>query len=333
MRRDLVTILRCPRSGQPLELASVASEVDGDVETGVLATHDRAHQYEIRGFVPRFVPAENYAESFGFQWNRFSKTQLDSTSGTSISRDRFYSYSGWSPDELKGKLVLDVGCGTGRFSEIALAAGARVVAIDYSSAVDACRANFAGEPRLNVVQADIHALPFNPGSFDYVYCLGVLQHTPDPRRSFLALPAMVAPGGKLTADVYPRLKLNVLWPKYWLRHLTRHISPERLFGVVESSTPAMLGVSRLLNKVPVIGRWLKYAVPVVNYEGVYPLDGKQLREWAVLDTFDMLSPKFDNPQTAAELEGWLADSGLVETSVRRMGFLVLRGRKLQRGAT
>src|SRR5207244_9916564 len=143
---------------------------------------DCGASYAIVGFVPRFVPAENYAGNFGFQWNRFSKTQLDSNTGVPISRQRLFGSSGWAPEDLAGKLVLDVGCGAGRFTEAALSAGARVVSIDYSSAVDACYNNFAPNPRLNVMQADIYALPFRPAQFDFIYCLGVLQHTPDVNR-------------------------------------------------------------------------------------------------------------------------------------------------------
>lgn len=327
MRRELLPLLRSPRTGKQLEIASVASERGGDIETGELTTADGSETYPIRAFVPRFVPKENYAETFGFQWNRFRTTQLDSTSGTSISRDRFYSFSGWSPSELEGKLVLDVGCGTGRFAEIALAAGAKVVAVDFSSAVDACRANFAGNPRLHVVQADIHSLPFEPAAFDFVYCFGVLQHTPEPARAFASLPDMLVPGGRIAIDVYPKLPLNALWPKYWLRHVTRHVSAPRLFGMVERATPALLGASRRLRRVPGVGRWLKYAVPVVNYEGVYPLSERQLSEWAVLDTFDMLSPRYDNPQSMERVRGWLDGAGLSDVTVERRGFIVARGRK------
>ncbi len=97
----------------------------------------------IIGGIPRFVRQESYAESFGFQWNRFRQTQLDSHSGRDISRDRFLTATGWQPESLAGKTVLDAGCGAGRFAEIALSFGATVFAVDYSRAVEACQCEFS----------------------------------------------------------------------------------------------------------------------------------------------------------------------------------------------
>ncbi len=324
MRHVLLELLRCPATGQRLELRD-AVEREGEIESGTLLSADGARSYPIHGFIPRFVAADNYAASFGMQWLRFRRTQLDSVSGVPISHDRFYRYSGWSAQELRGKRVLDVGCGAGRFAEIALEAGAHVVALDYSGAVDAARANLAAYPNLEVVQGDIFALPFALGAFDYVYCLGVLQHTPDVEAAFKALPPQLKPGGKLVVDLYPWLIRNVLWSKYWLRPITRHMPAEPLFSAVSRATPAMLRLSRAVTRVPVVGRYLRYLIPVVNYEGTYPLSEAQIREWAVLDTFDMLAPAHDHPQRLDTLRRWLAESGMRDTTVERLGFHVGRG--------
>lgn len=316
-------LLRCPRTREALELID-AVYGDFGIESGTLVARNGASYPVLRG-IPRFVPAENYAESFGLQWNRFRRTQLDCVSGTSISRDRFYRYTGWSPDELRGKRVLDVGCGAGRFTEVALDAGAEVVAIDYSSASDACLQNHRARAGLTVLQADIYQLPFAPGSFDFVYCLGVLQHTPNVRAAFLALPPQVAPGGRLTVDLYPRLAGNVLWPKYWLRPFTRRLPKPTLMSAVEAAVPVLLPVSRLLGRLPGVGRKLRHVVPVVNYEGVLPLSDAQLKEWAVLDTFDMLSPTHDHPQSAEALQRWFQEAQMTDVLVKRDGFLIGRG--------
>jgi SAM-dependent methyltransferase len=324
LNRDLLTILVCPSCRSALELGSDQT-VEGFIESGLLRCSVCPRDYPIIRGVPRFVSQDNYAESFGFQWNRFPRTQLDSVSGQPITRTRFFHSVGWSPTEMTGRLVLDVGCGSGRFAEVAASTGARVVAVDYSAAVDAAQSNLGRRTGVDVVQADIYALPFRDRSFDFVYCLGVLQHTPAVKKAFLALPPKLKRGGRLAVDLYPKLLANILWPKYWLRPITRRMKKQTLFRLVERWTPRLLPLSRAIARIPVLGRRLRYFVPVADYKGILPLDDEALREWSILDTFDMFSPAHDHPQSAAALRSWLAEAGLEAADVFRMGHLIGRG--------
>ena len=171
----------------------------------------------MRGGIPRFVPDDGYAESFGEQWARWRRVQLDSVTGKPLSRDRLASGTGWSLDDLRGETVLEAGCGAGRFTEVLAATGAEVWAVDASGAVDAAAETVAGFDNVRLAQADLFDLPFAAGSFDRVLCYGVLQHTPDPQAAFLAVAAQVRPGGLLAADVYrkadyvDRWSSKVLW--------------------------------------------------------------------------------------------------------------------------
>ncbi|MDP9200806.1 MAG: methyltransferase domain-containing protein [Gemmatimonadota bacterium] len=328
MNREILGILRCPRCGASLALTPPATGND-PIERGELeCAGPERHRYPIVDSIPRFVPAKNYASNFGFQWNKFRLTQLDSHSGTQISRDRFFASTGWDAKEMKGKRVLDIGCGAGRFTEIALLSGAEVVALDYSAAVDACWENNRGKGVLHCLQGDIYHLPFVPGSFDYVYCLGVLQHTPDVEGAFRGLTSQPKQGGKLAVDVYPRLWQNIVSGKDWIRPVTRRVDRMRLFHLVENTLiPVLLPVSKLIGRIPLFGRKLRRVVPVSNYEGIFPLSSTQLREWAILDTYDMLAPTYDQPQTATTLRSWFQTSGFKEIEVFRAGHLIGRGLK------
>ncbi len=328
MKPEFLSRLRCPQTGQHLSLELDAGIRDTvEIGDGWLVSSDGRYRYPVRGGIPRFVPESNYADSFGMQWNRFARTQLDSHSRQSISAERFWKATGWQPANLRGQWVLDAGCGSGRFAEIALGAGAYVVALDYSSAADACHHNLKHHPNLHVVQGDIYALPFAKASFPFVYSLGVLQHTPDVARAFAALPPMVAEGGSLCVDYYEKTFKSWLLPKYWLRPLTKRVPRLRLFAALERLVPVMLPISRALGRVPGVGKQLMRVVPVVNYDGIYPLTESQLFEWALLDTFDMLAPAYDHPQTAATARRWLEQAGLREIELLRVGHLVGRGRK------
>jgi 2-polyprenyl-3-methyl-5-hydroxy-6-metoxy-1,4-benzoquinol methylase/uncharacterized protein YbaR (Trm112 family) len=279
METELLELLRCPNSGQRLVLDAIKNTLQG-IENGLVISEDGVHRYPIRDGIPRFVPQANYGDNFGMQWNHFRQTQLDSFSGHSISADRFWKATGWKPADIDGQWILDVGCGAGRFAEVALNAGANLVALDYSSAVDACYANLKHHPNLHVVQGDIYALPFAPESFSFVYSLGVLQHTPDVARAVAALPPMVRPGGLLCTDYYWKSFRTVMHAKYAFRHLAKRVSQDKLFAFLKRNVPAMLAASQFLGSIPVLGKALKRLVPVADYTGIFPLTDQQLKDWA-----------------------------------------------------
>jgi SAM-dependent methyltransferase len=323
---ELLELLRCPSSGQRLKLEGSSGGLT-EIDDGWLVSEDGMQRYPVLKGVPRFVPQSNYADNFGMQWNHFRQTQLDSYSGHPISTDRFWQATGWKPEQLQGQWVLDAGCGAGRFAEVALLAGAKVVALDYSSAVDACFANLKHHPNLHVVQGDIYRLPVAPGSFPFVYSLGVLQHTPDVAKAFAALPPMVSPGGRLCTDFYWKRLRTMLHAKYLFRPLTKRLDQSELFNMLQRWVPTLLAISQALGRVPLIGRGLKRVVPVADYTGRFPLSDQQLKEWALLDTFDMLAPTYDNPQSAETIRRWYEQAGLVEIEVGHWSLLVGRGTK------
>ena len=272
-----------------------------------------------------------YTDSFGLQWNRFRRVQLDSYSGTTISRDRLFSASGW-PSDLTGHLILEAGSGAGRFTEVLLRTGARIISMDLSTAVRANRLNNPSERAL-IVQADIHRIPCRAEAFDHVLCLGVLQHCPDVEAAFRSLVPFIKPGGDIVIDVYDieTKQQSTVRPGYVFRQVTTRMPPALLLRLVRWSVPSLLTVKRgirwLSRRMRYVG--LLYAwIPVFDYRGELPLSEKQLREWAVLDTYDFLGARFDQPQHIDNVRRWFTDAGLdVEYIGKGANGIVARGRK------
>lgn len=260
-----------------------------------------ARSYPVVNGVPRVCEPDNYADSFGFQWNRFAKTQIDREGNRSEhSAERFFAETGWAPGGLDGLDLLEVGSGAGRFSRVILEqTRANLYSVDYSSAVEAnLRNNGAIAPdRFNLFQASIYDMPFPDDSFDKVLCLGVLQHTPDFEASIRALVAKAKPGGEIVVDFYPIrgwwTKINA---KYLLRPLTKRMDQNKLLDLIDRNADRLIGAYRLLSRARL--RPAVRFLPVCDIEGTLPrgLSASELRDWVVLDTFDMFSPAFDNPQ-------------------------------------
>ena len=64
------------------------------------------HTVSIRDFIPRFVTDAAYTNSFGQQWNRYRSIQIDGENKLKLSAERFYRWTGWKKDELRGLRIL-----------------------------------------------------------------------------------------------------------------------------------------------------------------------------------------------------------------------------------
>ena len=276
----------------------------------------------VRG-IPRFVDSSNYAAGFGLQWNQFRKSQLDSYTHTTISKDRLKHALGGNLEMLHGHTVLEVGCGAGRFTELMLAAGGRVLACDLSSAVEANYANCGHLPNYFVCQADVRALPVQLNSFDFVICLGVIQHTPAPEQTIVALARCLKPGGMLVIDHYAP-NYPATFSRRWLRSLLLRLPPASAKSLALSLSRVLLPLHKL-GWSQKRGRWrlrqqLQKFSPLVDYYDVYPqLGEKILAEWALLDTHDTLTDYYKHVRSVEEIKRCLTECGLDEIQTEYAG--------------
>jgi len=267
------------------------------------------HVVACRGGVPRFVNGSTYADAFGLQWNTYRQTQLDSFTGTSISRERLRRNLGehlW--ERLSGASVLEGGCGAGRFTEVLLSQGARVISVDLSEAVDANAENLPPDDKHRVGQADIMDLPLRPQQFDIVLCLGVVQHTPNPEDTIAQLYEQVAAGGSLVFDHYtfslPRMtRVTAPLVRKWLIRQP----PERGLEITIQLVNRLLPLHR--RKWP-LARVVRRISPITSYYHAYPdLPDHLRREWALLDTHDSLTATHKHMRTCGQLRRQLERLG------------------------
>jgi len=268
--------------------------------------------------VVRFVPERTYADSFGYQWHCYSTTQLDSSRAYGSEQD-FRRRTGFKPEDLKGKLVLDVGCGTGRFAEVATRWGAQVIGVDLSAAAEVAAKNLAQRDFLSF-QADVFALPFAPETFDYIYSLGVLHHTPSCEQAFKVLPQLLKPGGTIAVWLYSAYNHWYRFADIY-RKITHRMSIGALHRTLQVAVPFFYGLDRGLGKLPLLGR---PAAGVVHH--VFPVSRHPDRATRVLDTLDWYSPTYQSKHTYEQVFRWFEACGLKDLSVAEIPIAV-RGRR------
>lgn len=246
---------------------------------------------EIINDIPRFVDSGSYASLFGDQWKEYKKTQLDSYTGSPTSESRLDRCLG--PDlknNLEGKVVLEAGCGAGRFTEVLLKKGAVLVSSDLSSAVEVNAENFPVSDKHLVIQADINNMPFADESFDVVICLGVIQHTTDSEKTIEDLYRLVKKGGTLVIDHYSYDRSNYLRLARLYRIYLRKKTADFTIPYTQKLVKRYLPWHKRVAKYKLLSVLLNRISPVVSYYNVFPQFTEKLQqEWALLDTHDSLT--------------------------------------------
>jgi len=295
----LLDLLVCPACKGDLALRA-EGPVGGDVQSGALSCAACAVTYPIVRGIPRFVGQDAYAESFGDEWHRFRTVQLDSANGTTESQDGFALKTGLGPADVHGRLVLDAGVGAGRYAEVMARWGAEVVGVDLTRAVDAAAENLRAWSGVHLVQADIFALPFRDETFDLVYSIGVLHHTPDTAAAFRRVAAMVKKGGQLAVYVYHAGGL-MRYVSDCLRVVTTRLPRSVVYYGSLVAVPL-----HYVHRLPVVGRISQIMLPTIDH---------QRWRWRWLDTFDWYTPRYQWKHRYPEVLRWFRESGFTDLHV------------------
>lgn len=265
----------------------------------------------VKDGIPRFVVNDNYAAAFGEQWKKYFNIQLDSYTKTSISKNRTRNCCGHDLfDNLKGKYVLEAGCGAGRFTEVLLNQGANVMSFDLSDAVDANVQNFPLNEKHQIFQGDINKIPFEENQFDVVICLGVIQHTPDSELSIASLYKYVKPGGWLVIDHYTYKLSHFTKTTELIRPFLKRLSPDKGIKATEAITNFFFPMHKAVRKIYPLQALLSRISPVHSYYFAYPeLSDEDQYNWAKLDTHDSLTDWYKRFRTKGQIKETLQQLG------------------------
>src|SRR5262249_7534383 len=105
MKTPEASLFRCLSCHGSLAVTEVHSVDADDILEGALACAGCGLRYPVLRGIPRFVPAANYAASFGYQWRAFARTQVGGQQ-TQVSKVRFDATTKW-PERLEGQVMLE----------------------------------------------------------------------------------------------------------------------------------------------------------------------------------------------------------------------------------
>lgn len=299
MKFSALDLLVCPACRSDFTLC-VGEEDQGEVRGGLLTCGGCSMTYPIVRGVPRFVPTVDSAWSFAGPWRTGRTVQLDSKNGSGSAARTLHATSGWTAHDYSGRLVLDVGVGSGRFAEIVADAGGEVVGVDVTAAVDTAYDNIGRRPGVHVVQADLLQLPFRDQAFDKAYAIGVLHHMADPAAAFGRVVAVLKSGGEIAIHVHARYG-------HWHRiaDVTRTVTtrlPLRLMLAASMAAVPLYYVYR----IPAVGDLMQLALPISS---------RTDWRWRWLETFDWYTSRYHFAFLYPEVLRWFRDHGLERVEV------------------
>lgn len=171
-------------------------------------------------------------EAFGEEWARFDQGDLTDAE-LARTHEGYFGIFPW--DALpKDAVGADIGCGSGRWAKLTAARVSKLVLLDASAqALDVARRNLAGVHNVEFMEGSVGNLPFETGSLDFAYSLGVLHHVPDTQSAVCEIARVLKPGTPFLVYLYYALDHR----PWWYRLLWRSSDP---FRRVISSFPYWL---------------------------------------------------------------------------------------------
>lgn len=275
--------------------------------------------FKVINKIPRFVQSDLYSERFGFQWKKWTRVHYDSYTKVPLSRDELSYCLGKDVKILKGKYILEAGSGGGRFTEVLVNTGALIDSFDLSRAVEANYKNNKSK-NLRIFQADINDLPLKNNSYDFVICLHVIQHTPDPKKAIKELYLKLKPGGTLLFDQYkfkwfkslpsPIGGGGVIYRWLWLL-LPKSLQSRLAIVVVNFFWP----IHWRYRDSKIVQFILFRIAPIRFYYPDLPLTKKQHYEFSLVDTHDGLIDVYKHYGYKSSIQEYLKKLGAVNINV------------------
>jgi len=329
MNKELLGLLACPKCGHDLNLQIIKGE-EKNIISGFLQCRGCSEKYFIEDNIPIFCPEVQHGgvkaqkNNYSIWWDSYH----DENSITNeTSRNYFYNSLVIRAEEMKGKIILDAGCGNGRFSFIVSHYKPKLlVSFDISSGLLQAKKTISKyNPNANVVyvQGDITNLPFKKGIFDVVFSWGVLHHTPNTRKSFSGISKLVREEGLLGIYVYEFHPLYHYDNQFlsFIAYLRQFILIRPLRFIC-SRLPAKL-VHLFFQPIYYLERFFNFGLVGCHDAGT----DKWNKKYYFRVVIDRFRTRYASEQQLEEVIGWFRDEGYNNLKVGRYPKISISGKK------
>ncbi len=298
MKRRNLDILCCPNCKCSLSLVEKEA-TDNEVIRGILKCKDCGKSFAIVGGVPRMIVnldgRKDLAESWGYEWDSMADGRLETDTYYGQTEEEeiasFCRYLGISTDSLRGKVVLDAGCGYGRLTRALNQFGAEVYGIDIASSIERTHEYCSSARNVHILQADIVNLPFQKMTFDYVFCKLTICYVRDHEKTFMGLSDLVKPSGRLFISVPDKSDLASVVRLKDLLRITHCIPRGLLLSLCWAFAPVLSLAKRIVGN---------------------PMTSIRTNAFFL---FNALHPSFMTRHTKEEVIGWFEKEGFAEVTL------------------
>jgi len=233
-------------------------------------------------------------KNFEIQFLKYGIYQYDEYTKSNYYRNRLLEATQWDKKKIKKETVLEIGSGAGKYTAILKKLFKNVITVEPTDAIYLNK-KMNGSKNILYIKSTLENMPLKKGSFNYIFCFGVMQHLQKPELGYKKIIRYLSVSGKASFDHYLKNYYPTPWetPKRFWRPITTRISPEILLKIVKFYIPYYYYFDSFLKSF-MLGKMLAAIIPIPCYNyRLLKFHKNILINLAILDTYDALASKYD----------------------------------------